>query len=211
MKLSINNISKIVGVIIGILLFVLLITGITYAWFTWKSSNINITGSSACFTVDYTKGPNISNEDVILFDESKIISNNQITIKEGMALTAVTAGIKSTCTISGDLIINLNVTTLNNAYISGNSVGAFKYILASYDPNTYTTISTSALSGQKFDIIKTESITSTGSITITSETLSTTKKGFLIIFYVDGDLVNNDAGGSSFSATIEAVARQVES
>lgn len=203
--------AKIMGIIIGIFLFAILMIGVTYAWFTWSSSNINITGSSACFNIDYTKGPTINNESVLLFDESQIISNNQITIKEGMALTGVSAAINSNCTISGNLTINLNVTAINNAYISGNSVGAFKYVIASYDPSTYSTITTSALSGKKFNIIDTESITGTNSVAIVNDTLSNTKKGYLVIFYVDGNLVNNDAAESVFSATIDAVANQIES
>lgn len=203
--------AKIMGIVIGIFLFAILMIGVTYAWFTWSSSNINITGSSNCFNIDYTKGPTINNESVVLFDESQIISNNQITIKEGMALTGVSAAINSNCTISGNLAINLNVTAINNAYISGNSVGAFKYVVASYDPSTYSTITTSALNGKKFTILKTGSINSTSSIVLVNEALSNTKKGYLVIFYVDGNLVNNDAAESIFSATIDAVANQIES
>jgi len=203
-----NNKIKFIGTILGIVLFISLIAGITYAWITWTSENINISGTSECFTVNYTKGQTINNASVILFDESKIINNNKITIKNGMAITNVTAGLNSNCSISGNITISLTINNLNTAYISGNSIGAFKYALASYDPSVYTTITTSALSNTAFDIIKTESITSTDKITLVAEELSTTTKGYLIIFYVDGNLVDNDAKDSTFSATIDAVAAQ---
>lgn len=203
---------KLVGTILGILMFILLTTGITYAWFTWQSNKITISGTSECFIINYTKGKTLSNESAILFDESTIITNNQITVKEGMALTDVTASIDSNCDVLGNLTLNLTVSNLNSAFTdSGNSTGAFKYVLASYDPSSYDDITASALSGVVFDIIKTDSITSTDTITLVSEQLSTTKKGYLLIFYVDGDLANDDAQNSTFSATIEAVARQVSS
>lgn len=210
MKAS-KNIPKIIGMVLGILLFSSLIVEITYAFFTWRSNDVNISGSSECFTVNYTKGPNISNESVILFDESMIISTNQITIKNGMALTGVSVALDSSCNISGNLTISLTTSNINSAYITGNSQNAFKYVVASYDPSVYTTISTSSLDGQTFEILKTGSITSTDKITLVSESLSTTTKGYLVVFYVDGNLANNDAGNTTFSAAIDAVVTQVES
>lgn len=203
--------ARILGIILGTVLFSLLTAGITYAWYTWTSSNIDITGSSACFTIDYTKGPNISGESIILFDESEIISNNKITVKNGMGITAVTAGIKSTCTVPGIVTVTLNINELNSAYISGESAGAFKYVLASYDPSIYPTISTAILSGESFDIILQGSITSGDPITLLNENLSNTIKGYLVIFYVDGNLAQNNAQNSEFSAIIEAIATQTGS
>ena len=134
--------------------------------------------------------------------------NNKITIKNGMAITDVTAYIDSSCNISGNIEITLNVQNLNDAYIYNDSVGAFKYVLASYDPSVYSEITTTALNGQKFDIIKNESITDIREITLVNEALSTTEKGYLLIFYIDGDLAMNDAQYSTFTATIKGVATQ---
>lgn len=208
--MNMNNKVKLLGTIIGIIMFVLLIAGVSYAWITWQSSNINITGSSSCFDVNYTNGQTLTNESVILFDESSIINDGKITIKNGMAITDVTVGISSSCDITGNLEIILNVTSLNSAYISGNSIGAFKYVLASYDPSNYTNITTSALNGVQFDIIKNESITSTGEKVLVNEGLSTTEKGYMIIFYVDGDLAMNDAQNSTFSTTLTGIATQTQ-
>ena len=200
---------KLLGLILGVIMFVLLISGISYAWITWTSENINISGTSECFTINYTKGQSINNESAILFDENKIINNNKITIKNGMVITNVTTSIDSNCTIPSNLTINLTINNLNNAYINGNSVGAFKYVVASYDPNTYTTISANALNEISFDIIKSESITSTDETILVEEPLSTNTKGYLIIFYIDGNLAHNDAANSVFSATIEGTATQI--
>ena len=193
------------------LLFVLAITGITYAAFTWRSSDVSISGNTECFTINYNPGPTVVDADVLLFDESKIISNNTITIKNGMALTSLAAGIDSDCNINGKLTVTMAINTLNDAYTdNGECTGAFKYVLASYDPATYNTISVNDLKDKTFDIVETGSITSTSSITLIDENMSNELKGYLIIFYVDGDLAQNDASDSTFSATITGVVTQTE-
>ena len=203
---------KTYGLIIGIVLFIALLAGLSYAYYELYTENKNaVSGTVGCFSVDYAKGNNI-NGDLILFDESKIINNNNITIKEGMQLTYVNAKIKEECTIDGYLNINLNVRALKEGFISGNSIGALKYVIAKYSPNTYTNPTISTLKDQTFEITKSGSITSKGELTILSENLShTTTNGYLIIFYIDGNLASNDIASnteSNFSATISAVANQ---
>ena len=207
-----NKKIKIYGVVLGIILFILLISGLTYAILSWRSSNITIAGNSECLEVDSVKGSNITGSDLLLLDESQVVNSNQITIKAGMVVTNITAKLKSSCTLDGYLTINLKTTTLNSGFTSsGNSTGALKYVLASYDPSTYTTISTSALNGKTFDIIKIGSITSTGTLKIKEEQLSKdTTLAYLVIFYIDGDKANNDIGSNStnFKTSIEATVTQ---
>ena len=206
-----NKKIKIYGVVLGIILFILLISGLTYAILSWRSSNITIAGTSECLEVESVKGSNITGSDLLLLD-SGVVNNNQITIRAGMVVTNITAKLKSSCTLDGYLTINLKTTTLNSGFTSsGNSTGALKYVLASYDPSTYTTISTSALNGKTFDIIKIGSITSTGTLKIKEEQLSKdTTLAYLVIFYIDGDKANNDIGSNStnFKASIEATVTQ---
>ena len=205
---------KTYGIILGVILFVLLIAGFTYANLAWNSKSIVISGKSNCLEVESVKGSNITGGNLLLQDETSIISNNQITIKNGMVITNVTAKIKSTCSISGYMTLNLNVTNLSNAFTSsGNSTGALKYVIASYDPSTYSTISTTALNGKTFDIVKNDSITSTGTIKLREENLSKTEtKAYLVIFYIDGNLASNDAGSNStnFKSNLEAIVTQGE-
>ena len=205
---------KTYGIILGVILFVLLIAGFTYANLAWNSKSIVISGKSNCLEVESVKGSNITGGNLLLQDETSIISDGKITIKNGMVITNVTAKIKSTCSISGYMTLNLNVTNLSSAFTSsGNSTGALKYVLASYNPSTYSTISTTALNGKTFDIIDTGSITSTGTIKLKEENLSKTEtKAYLVIFYIDGDMANNDAGSNStnFKSNLEAIVTQGE-
>ena len=207
-----NKKIKIYGVVLGVILFILLISGLTYAILNWRSSNITITGTSECLEVDSVKGSNITGSDLLLLDESQVVNSNQITIRAGMVVTNITAKLKSSCTLDGYLTINLKTTTLNSGFTSsGNSTGALKYVLASYNPSTYTTISTSALNGKTFDILTTGSITSTGTLKIKDAQLSKdTTLAYLVIFYIDGDKANNDIGSNStnFKTSIEGSVTQ---
>ena len=207
--MDINRKIKISGLIIGILLFIVLISGFSYAYYSSVATDTSsVKGTAGCFVVDHVKGNNVTGN-VILFDESKIITNNNITVKDGMQLTYVTAGINNACTIDGYMIMKMNVKTLNSAFITGKSKGAFKYAIAKYSPTAYTSPSISTLKNKSFEIIKTASITSTGEQTILTKQLPhSTKDGYLIIFYIDGDKAFNDAGNTSFSATITAEASQ---
>ena len=209
---------KTYGLVLGIVLFVLLIAGFTYAALNWRSSNIVISGNTECLDIESTKGSDITGEELLLLDESSIISDNKITIKEGMVVTNVTAKIKSGCTIAGYMTLNLNVTSLNSAFTSsGNSTGALKYVLATYNPTTYPTVNASILKDKSFDIdrnvefLSPGSITSTGTIKLKEKQLSTSETvSYLIIFYIDGDLANNDAAGTSnnFTTSITAEVTQ---
>ena len=207
-----NKKIKIYGIVLGVILFIILVAGFTYAALTWRSSNITITGASECLEVDSVKGSNITGSDLLLLDENQIINNNRITITSGMVVTNITAKLKSSCTLDGYLTINLKTTTLNSGFTSsGNSTGALKYVLTSYDPSTYTTINTSALNGKTFDILTTGSITSTGTLKIKEAQLSKdTTLAYLVIFYIDGDKANNDIGSNStnFKTSIEATVTQ---
>ena len=209
---------KTYGLVLGIVLFVLLIAGFTYAALNWKSSNIVISGNTECLDIESTKGSDITGEELLLLDESSIINGNKITIKEGMVVTNVTAKIKSGCTIGAYMTLNLNVTSLNSAFTSsGNSTGALKYVVATYDPTTYPIINASTLKDKSFDmdkndsLLNTDSITSTGTIKIKEKQLSTSETiSYLIIFYIDGNLANNDAANTSnnFTTSITAEVTQ---
>lgn len=207
-----NKKVKTYGLVLGVTLFVLLVAGFTYAALTWRSNNITINGSTECLDIDYTKGQDITGGNLLLLDKSKIISNNKITITNGMVLSNLTAKIKSSCTIDGYLILNLKVTSLNSAFTSsGNSTGGLNYALVSYDPETYSIVDVTTLNGKTFDIIGTGAITSTSTIKLKDVQLSKNSTvAYIVIFYLDGDLTNDDAVNttSNFKATLEGTITQ---
>ena len=195
-------------IVLGVIILILAISGITYAILTWTSSRVNIGLTSNCFTIDYTKGNDIANASIKALNESDLISDNKFTIKEGIALTYANIGIKSTCTIKGYGSLYLNVTTLSSAFSTGNSKGALKYAVLD-NTSTTSTVTVASLLNQKFNIVSTGSITSTGKITLLTKQLSNTKLNkYLIVIYADVSKIANDAMDASFNGTVSADANQ---
>ena len=198
-------------IILGVSLFILIGSGLTYAALTWATSNpINIGLTSGCFEINYTPGGAINNANVEVMNESTLISNNKFTITEGIALTYANIGIKSTCTIEGYGSLYLNVTSLSSAFTTGSSKGSLKYAILN-NTSSSTTLTVAGLKGQSFDIVKKGTITSTGTINILNKKLSNTSQNkYLIVFYIDGSKIGNDVIGASFNGNISADAHQGE-
>ena len=198
-------------IILGVAVFILIGSGITYAALTWATSNpINIGLTSGCFEINYTPGGAINNANVEVMNESTLISNNKFTITEGIALTYANIGIKSTCSIEGYGSLYLNVTNLSNAFTTGSSKGSLKYAILN-NTSSSTNLTVAGLKGQSFDIVKTGTITSTGTKKILTKQLSNTSQNkYLIVFYIDGSKIGNDVIGASFNGNISADAHQGE-
>ena len=195
-------------IVLGVSLFILIGSGITYAALTWATNPINIGLTSGCFEINYTPGGTINNANVEVMNESTLINNNKFTITEGIALTYANIGIKSTCTVKGYGSLYLNVTSLSSAFTTGESKGSLKYAILKNDSSS-TTLTVAGLKGQSFDIIKTGTITSTGTINILNKQLSNTSQNkYLIVFYIDGSKIGNDVIGASFAGNISADAHQ---
>ena len=190
-----NKKIKIIGTIIGIVLFVILIAGFTFAWFTWESSRINISGNTACFNINYTEG-NLVTDDMLLVDANKLISNNKITIKRGMAVTNLSASKDPKCTkVKAKLSIQLNADLIPSIYnASGSCSGALNYVVASYDASLFSGVDARTLENMTFDILATDTIPSSDSRTVYEKALADdgTRQDYLIIFYIDGNKANDD-------------------
>ena len=196
-------------IVLGVSLFILIGSGLTYAGLMWATSNpINIGLTSGCFEINYTPGGAINNANVEVMNESTLISNNKFTITEGIALTYANIGIKSTCSIEGYGSLYLNVTNLSNAFTTGSSKGSLKYAILN-NTSSSTTLTVTGLKGQSFDIVKKGIITSTGTINILNKQLSNiVQNKYLIVFYIDGSKIGNDVIGASFNGNISADAHQ---
>ena len=195
-------------IVLGVSLFILIGSGLTYAALTWATNPINIGLTSGCFEINYTPGGAINNANVEVMNESTLINNNKFTITDGIALTYANIGIKSTCKIEGYGSLYLNVTNLSNAFSTGSSKGSLKYAILN-NTSTSTNLTVAGLKGQSFDIVKKGTITSTGTINILNKQLSNTVQNkYLIVFYIDGSLIGNDVVGASFAGNISADAHQ---
>ena len=197
-------------IILGIIALTLVIIGTTYAILTWTSTKINLGLNSGCFTIDYTKGQDISGN-LKLLNEPDLISNNKFTIKNGIGISAVNIGINSTCTIEGYGSIYLNVTNISDAFTTGDSKGALKYAVLS-NTSTITTpssVTVDSLLNQSFDIVSSGSITSNNTITLLTKQLSNTEiYKYLVVIYVDNALAGNSITSATFTGNISADASQ---
>ena len=196
-------------IVLGVSLFILIGSGLTYAGLMWATSNpINIGLTSGCFEINYTPGGAINNANVEVMNESTLINGSKFTITEGIALTYANIGIKSTCSIEGYGSLYLNVTSLSSAFTTGSSKGSLKYAILN-NTSSSTNLTVAGLKGQSFDIVKTGTITSTGTVNILTKQLSNTSQyKYLIVFYIDGSKIGNDVIGASFAGTISADAHQ---
>ena len=201
--------ASLIGTIIGVIMFVIVIAGITYAYYTWQSTDINTSGTSEYFKINYVNGKNITGTDLVPIGEGDFIDGNTIKVVEGMALTTVSIGIDSSCNVSGDGTITLTPTTISSAFTTGSSVGSIKYKVVQYSSSTYPDVTVNNLKDQAFTILNEGSITSSESIDLYSMSLiSGVTNEYLIIFYLDEVLVSNDAGTATFHGTIYAKAVQ---
>lgn len=101
---------KLYGTIIGVLAFIALVAGLTYAWFTWASGNTTISGDSGCFTIQYTNGAAIS---------GGLSPSADYT---GGKSTTATLNIASTCTTEGDATISLTTNGSTTVPLNENAV-----------------------------------------------------------------------------------------
>lgn len=193
--------------IIGIIFGVLLVAGVTYAILTWTSSKINIGLSSGCFDIDYTKGGDIvgSLKPIVAYD---YVGKKEIV--DGMGLSYVNIGIKSTCNIEGSGTIYLNVSELSDVFKSKNNDGyPLRYWILK-NTSTESNISIDTLKGQSFDLLKAGAITTTGRIDLFTEKLSNKiLNKYLIVIFINNNYVSNDMMGATFNATIGAEAEQL--
>ena len=197
-------------IILGVILLLIIVSGATFAILTWNSTMIKLGINTNCFTIDYTKGNNISGS-LKLINEEDLISNNKFTIKEGVGVSAVNIGINSNCSIEGYGRILLNVTNISSTFTTGDSKGALKYAVLNNTSSItdIKSITSTSLNSQSFDIVAMGSITSGGVKDILVRQLSNTELyKYIIVIYVDNNLAGNDITEGVFTGNISADATQ---
>ena len=198
-------------IILGVTILILAISGLTYAILTWTSSKINIGLTSGCFTIDYTKGQDISGNLKLINVGESFDGNDNFVIKEGMGLSYANLGIKSSCTIEGYGSLYLNVTTLSDSFKEGgDSNGALGYALLRNTSNlSNDKLTIENLKGQSFEMIDAKPITNTGTIKLVTEQLSNTELNkYLIVIFVDSVSAGNSITSATFQGNISADAEQ---
>ena len=104
--------KELIKVVLGILLLIVVVSGTTYAAFVWRSENIDISGTSDCFVIDYTKGTDILNGELELGSA----------YTDGLSST-VKAKLSDTCNIENAVgTLYLNTEDITSDYLITNKI-----------------------------------------------------------------------------------------
>ena len=197
-------------IILGVILLLIIVSGATFAILTWNSTMIKLGINTNCFTIDYTRGGDITGS-LKLINEEDLISNGKFTIKEGVGVSGVNIGINSNCSIEGLGSIYLNVTNISDVFTTGDSKGALKYVVLKNTSTITnpTNINTTSLLNQSFDIESSGSITSNDKKLLYKMELSNTEiSKYIVVIYIDNNLAGNDITSATFSGNISSEAEQ---
>ena len=204
-------------IILGVILLLIVVSGATFAILTWNSTMIKLGINTNCFTIDYTRGGDITGSLKLLninelFAPPLEDSNNpQFTIKKGMGLSYVNVGINSNCSIEGYGTIYLNVTELSDTFKDGGeSNGALGYaVLKNTSSLSNSDITIDNLENQSFEVLKIQPIMETDKIELYSEQLSNTEVNkYLVVIFVDKLSAGNDITEATFKGNISVEANQ---
>lgn len=180
--------AKILGTIVGIVAFVALVAGFTYAWFTWQSSNTNISGSSNCFNINYGISQEIGASSAVSLKLGK-------TYADGLS-AKVTVGLDASCTGitgTGTLYLNTNTASTSTSILGG----ALKYTVLKVSGTTKTEVASGAItSANKTALVQ--------NIGISSSSDST----YEVWVWIDGALADNTYANNNYSGYISLEAVQ---
>ena len=179
--------KKVIVPIVFVMLLIILISGTTYAIYTWATKEI-IDGSTECFKVNYIKGQDIGSE-----NEHKVLMPSA-DYTEGLYATVIVS-MNSSCISNGTgtLYLNTDATTSNILLSSG----ALKYQVIE---NSLTLGSSGTIS-------------STGQLTIKENfEVTTTPKQYTVIVWLDGSIITDDNASQILSSTYKgSISMKIES
>lgn len=180
-------------IIIGVVLLITIVTGVTYAWLAWSSSNTIIDGTTGCFTIDYNKGQDIGSAD----NPYSLLSTCTYS---GGASAEVTMNINSSCTTSGVASINLN--TNNFTLYDGTSGFAKASNILKYQVVKVTDTGEQVVDGCS------GYINNSSTLSLCEVDLSYTATTYKVYLYLDCNTVTTSYIGSTYSGYIQTVATQ---
>ncbi len=170
---------KIVGVVLGVIVLIVVVTGTTMAWFSWSSSaNTTINAKTGCFTINYTKGSDVSG-----------------TLNP---TTSYTAGVSTTVKLYRDSscldgTANIYLTTTAGSSLVTDKV--LKYAVV--QSGSSTPVATGTVDATSKDVLYTMS-------TIPTSTTNT----YTVYIYLDATKAKLNHAGVSYAGYISADANQ---
>lgn len=189
------NQKKLIGTIIGIIFFVVLIAGATFAWLSATATVTNGTYnvSTKNFVINYVGGGTISSVPVL-----STATPATATVKQLSAALANNS-------VAGKLTITL--TTESTSLLT--TSGAINYVVCT------STTTTSSCASNFNNKVAGGTITNSGNLTLYTDTsdLTTSTKYYFVYFWVDASKVTNEMmsnNQNAYSGYIHASAAQTQ-
>jgi len=175
--------KKTIGAVIGVIAFIALIAGATFAWFTASATVTNATyNGTACSYALTVTGGNINTSLPLASSTASsdyFYAKNHATIGEQGAVSSVTAKLASECSASlaGTAKIEAKITS------GASTTCPLNYAVFSGSTTDYTGTP-----------LATGTITGTSAVTLTTtNTLTTTAQTYKIWLYLDGDKISDSS------------------
>ena len=183
--------KKLIGTIIGVILFVALIAGATFAWLTFNANvtNGNYNVSTGNFLVDYQGDTELTDIKTL----SNVTAANVAT--SGATKVTVKAAKKTADSANGTLTVKLTTTSTGDTALDLSS-GVLKY---SVQVGTNTASAPQAV----------PATSSTTALDLTTIDLtSTTQTNVTVYFWLDSSILDNDDIGKTYQGYVHASAEQ---
>ena len=205
--------KKFIGTIVGVIFFVALIAGATFAWLTFNASvtNGNYAGSTLNFTYNYTTGTDVTKINILTATPAR----NAITAGTGYVALTASKPAGSAKASKFDLILK---TTTNEIGVSNVVKYAVCKSATATDCNNSASTAIPSATNTTWVALGTIS-TGTTDQTLYSDTTSFAAEGaatanYYVYFWVNSDAIitgnQNQVVGKSFAGYIYATSQQTD-
>lgn len=205
--------KKFIGTIVGVIFFVALIAGATFAWLTFNASvtNGNYAGSTLNFTYNYTTGTDVTKINILTATPAR----NAITAGTGYVALTASKPAGSAKASKFDLILK---KTTNEIGVSNVVKYAVCKSATATDCNNSASTAIPSATNTTWVALGTIS-TGTTDQTLYSDTTSFAAEGaatanYYVYFWVNGDAIitgnQNQVVGKSFAGYIYATSQQTD-
>lgn len=200
--------KKLIGTIVGVVFFVALIAGATFAWLTVVPTITNgtATGGTTNFIVEYTKGSNVTGLQIL--DSTTVATTSMTGVSTGK--TTVKA-YRLANNADGNLTIKL-ITTSSNALVGAS--GPLRYAVCS-GACTLTGNAATSVTSSTTGLLAKGTVTSTTQNLVVSDGIATSEKSYDVYLWLDQATIygNSDTylpngAGLTYSGYISASAVQ---
>lgn len=187
--------KRLIGTIIGVIMFAALIVSATYAWLSFTANVVNVThqGTTLDYWLDFKKGNDLSDMPILISPTTSNTASLVLTAKRPKG------------SIADNITIYLTTTSTNSLSASG----AVKYAICENECSSdfsNTTIRGVVKTGETDQTVS----IFTGELSGTTNSSNNPEHKYYIYFWLDAETMNNSLLGQEFNGYIHAESTQDE-